>query len=426
MSESGDVRAFVVGADHRSSTALLRDRLFVDESLLPQVFARLRASGLEQGIVISTCDRTEVHGMHASPEAIVAQVRTDLAAMGNVGSEEIADQTYAMYDEAALRHIFAVAASLESQVVGEPQVLGQVKAAHRQASGCGMMGTAFESAMQAAYAAAKRVRTETEVGRRPVSIASAAALVAQELHGDLARCTALIIGLGDIGELIHEYLRTAGLQRCTMTGPAQRTEIQARRAGLTFTPFDVLEEAVAGADIVISAVGTGRRVLDEEVVSQALRRRRRRPVLLLDGGVPGDIDPSVEACDGAYLYTLDDLEQVAMKGRAERREAAEEAWAIVDEAVAAWRRGWMERGATPAVVALRGEFEAARARVLREHPNADAARATELLVNQLLHRPTHVLRGLVTERDAAAESDPERLKQLIQHLFFEQADKDGT
>jgi len=426
MSESGDVRAFVVGADHRSSTALLRDRLFVDESLMPQVFARLRAAGLEQGLVLSTCDRTEVHGMHVSPEAIVAQVRADLAAMGNVGSEEIADQTYALYDEAALRHLFAVAGSLESQVVGEPQVLGQVKAAHRQASGCGMMGAAFESAMQAAYATAKRVRTETEVGRRPVSIASAAALVAHELHGDLARCTALIIGLGDIGELIHEYLRTAGLQRCTMTGPAQRTEIQARRTGLTFTPFDALEEAVAGADIVISAVGTGRRVLDEEVVSQALRRRRRRPVLLLDGGVPGDIDPAVEACDGAYLYTLDDLEQVAMKGRAERREAAEEAWAIVDEAVAAWRRGRMERGATPAVVALRGEFEAARARVLREHPNADAARATELLVNQLLHRPTSVLRGLVTERDAAVESDPERLKRLIQHLFSEQADKDGT
>ncbi len=426
MSGSGDVRAFVVGADHRSSTALLRDRLFVDESLLPQVFGRLRASGLTQGLVLSTCDRTEVHGMHESPEEIVTHVRDDLAAMGNIGAADIVDQTYALFDDAALRHIFAVAASLESQVVGEPQVLGQVKAAHRQASACGMMGPALESAMQAAYVAAKRVRTETEVGRRPVSIASAAALVARDLHGDLARCTALIVGLGDIGELVHEHLRTAGLQRSMMTGPAQRTEVVARRLGVTFASFSDLEETIAAADIVISAVGTGRRVLDEETTERALRRRRRRPILLLDGGVPGDIDPAVEGCDGAYLYTLDDLEQVAMKGRAERREAAEDAWAIVDEAVVAWRRDRVERGASPAVVALRGTFERARADVLRENPDADAARATELLVNQLLHRPSNVLRELAREQEATGDFEPDRLKQLIQRLFFDQTDKDGS
>jgi glutamyl-tRNA reductase len=426
MNSTDDVRAFVVGADHRSSTALLRDRLFVDETLMPQVFGRLRAAGLEQALILSTCDRTEVHGVHDAPEAMVTRVRDDLAAMGNVDSGEIADQTYALYDDAALRHIFAVAASLESQIVGEPQVLGQVKAAHRQASACGMTGPVLDSVMEAAYSAAKRVRTETEVGRRPVSIASAAALIAQELHGDLARCAALIIGLGEIGELIHEYLRTAGLQRCTMTGPAQRTEIQARRAGLTFAPFSAIEEAVAGADIVISAVGTGRRILGQDTVAQALRRRRRRPILLLDGGVPGDIDPSVEDCDGAYLYTLDDLEQVAMKGRAERREAAEDAWAIIDEAVVAWRRGRVERGAAPAVVAMRQQFEAARTRVLREHPSADAARATALLVNQLLHQPTQVLRSLMSGDDSMPESDPERLKRLIQQLFCDQADKDGN
>ncbi len=426
MSGSGDVRAFVVGADHRSSTALLRDRLFVDESLLPQVFGRLRASGLTQGLVLSTCDRTEVHGMHESPEEIVTHVRDDLAAMGNIGAADIVDQTYALFDDAALRHIFAVAASLESQVVGEPQVLGQVKAAHRQASACGMMGPALESAMQAAYVAAKRVRTETEVGRRPVSIASAAALVARDLHGDLARCTALIVGLGDIGELVHEHLRTAGLQRSMMTGPAQRTEVVARRLGVTFASFSDLEETIAAADIVISAVGTGRRVLDEETTERALRRRRRRPILLLDGGVPGDIDPAVEGCDGAYLYTLDDLEQVAMKGRAERREAAEDAWAIVDEAVVAWRCDRVERGASPAVVALRGTFERARADVLHENPDADAARATELLVNQLLHRPSNVLRELAREQEATGDFEPDRLKQLIQRLFFDQTDKDGS
>ena len=426
MREANDVRVFVVGADHRSSTALLRDRLFVDEGLLPQVFARLRASGLAQGLVLSTCDRTEVHGMHAAPEEFASLVRRDLAMMGNVGPEEIADQTYALYDDAALRHIFAVAASLASQIVGEPQVLGQVKAAHRQASACGMMGPELESVLHAAYTAAKRVRSETEVGRRPVSIASAAALIAQELHGDLARCAALIVGLGEIGELIHEHLRTAGLRRCAMTGPAQRTELQARRNGLTFAPFAALEDAVSDADIVISAVGTGRRILDRDIVSQALRRRRRRPILLLDGGVPGDIDPAVEDVDDAYLYTLDDLEQVAMKGRAERREAAAEAWAIVDDAVVAWRRSRIERGATPAVVAMRRQFEAARARVLHDNPNADAARATELLINQLLHGPMHVLRGLVSEDDASAESDPEKLKRLVQRLFADEGKKNGT
>jgi len=426
MRESEELRAFIVGLDHRSSTALLRDRLFVDEAALPQVFARLRAAGLEQGLVLSTCDRTEVHGVHSTPEGIVAKIRSDMSAMANVGGDEISEQTYALYDVAALRHIFAVAASLESQVVGEPQVLGQVKAAHRQAGACGMTGPMFESIMQTAYGAAKRVRNETEVGHRPVSIASAASLVAREMHGDLARCAALIIGLGEIGELIHEHLRAAGLQRSTLTGPAQRTELQARRGGLAFAPFAALEDSVAEADIIISAVGAGRRVLDRDLVSRALRRRRRRPILLLDGGVPDEIDPNVQEADGAYLYTLDDLEQVAMKGRAERREAAADAWAIIDDAIAAWRRDRLERGATPAVVAMRRQFEAAREHVLREHPKADAARATELLVNQLLHRPTRVLRALASEDNSGTRIDAEALNRLIDKLFCGQADKDGN
>jgi glutamyl-tRNA reductase len=426
MPSGNAARIFVVGANHRSSTALLRDRLFVDEAMMPPVFDRLRGAGLSQALILSTCDRTEIQGVHSAPERAAARIREDFAAMGNVGRDEIVEQSYTLFDDAALRHMFAVASSLDSQVVGEPQVLGQVKAGHRIAADCGMVGFELEAVLQAAYGVAKRVRNETDIARRPVSIASAAAQVAQDLHGDLSHCQALLVGLGEIGDLIHEQLRTAGLRRITLTGPALRTEIQARRAGMHFSPFENLKQALAAADIVVAAVGTGRIIVDREAVEHALRQRRRRPVLLLDGGVPADIDPAVEHCDGAFLYSLDDLERVVMEGRARRLEAAEPAWRIVDDAVASWRRDQSERAAVPALVALRGQFEAAREQVLRDAPNADAGRVTQLLINRLLHRPTSRLRDLAARKDHIGTEEAEDSEDLIRRLFGDGTDDEGA
>ena len=423
-SPRGAARVFVVGSNHRSGTALLRDRLFVDETMLPRALERLRAAGIEQALILSTCDRTEIQAVGDAAENAAALVRDTFAAIGNVGQEEIREQSYTLFDDAALRHIFAVASSLDSQIIGEPQVLGQVRASHRIATECGMVGPELDAILQAAYNVAKRVRSETDIARRPVSIASVAAEIAHDLHGDIANCSALVIGLGDIGELIQEQLRLAGLREATLTGPMQRTEAAARRAGMHFVAFDDLAGALAAADIVVSTAGTGRWIVDRPMVEAALKARRRKPMLLLDVAVPADIDRAVELADGAFLYAFDDLERVAMEGRSRRQEAATDAWRIVDEALDAWHRREAEKGAIPAVVALRDYFDAARAQVLADHPGADAAQATRLLVNRLLHRPITAMRDIASSGGAQGAADAGRLEALVRHLFGHSSGKE--
>ena len=417
MSLQEAARVFVVGANHRSSTALLRDRLFVEEAMMPRVFDRLRSAGVEQAVVLSTCDRTEVQGVHDAADRAAQRVRDDFAAMANMGRDEIADQSYTLIDDAALRHIFAVASSLDSQVIGEPQVLGQVRASHRLAADCGMVGPELDAVLQAAYGVAKRVRSETDVARRPVSIASAAVQIAQDLHGDLSNSRVIVVGLGEIGELIHEQLRLAGLRHCTMTGPSERVEAVARRAGLHFAPFDDLVGALSSADIVVTALGTGRRVVDRPQVEAALKARRRKPILLIDGGVPADVDEAVEKCSDAFLYTLDDLERVAQQGRVHRQEAADAAWRIVDRGVEMWNQRQAERSVVPSLVAMRMHFESVREQVLEENPNVDAEKATRLLINRLLHNPSLVLRQIATGEEGGTGQDLGAVDRIVRRLF---------
>lgn len=406
---------FIVGATRRSSTLALRDRLFIDETAAPDFYRRLADGGVTQAIMLSTCDRVEVQGMSEAPSAAIDTVREVLAARAGEDPSEIAPQLEVMTGDDALRRIFAVAASLASQVIGESQVLGQVKEGHRLAGRHGMVGPALESLLQAAYSAAKRVRSETEIAARSVTLASGAVQVARDLHGDLSGSTGLIVGLGDVGDLVGGQLRLAGLGRTILTGPSRRTEAEARRMGCNFAPFEELEDSLADADIVVTALGTGPFLITVEAMEQALRRRKRRPVLILDGGVPADVEPAVHELDGAFVYTLDDLEQVAREGRANREAAAAEAWKIVEAEADSWRRSRAERDAVPTLVSLRNRFEEIRDEVLAADPNADADEATRRLVKRLLHRPSEALRKLAAETGDDAEKRATAL--LVARLF---------
>lgn len=406
---------FAIGATHRSSTIELRDRLFVDEGAAPALFERLVDAGIGQALILSTCDRVEIQGMADSPDAAIDSVRRIFA--GRLGEDPaaIAGQFESFTGEAAARRIFAVAASLESQVIGESQVLGQVKEGHRLAARHGMVGPDLESLMQAAYAAAKRARTETPIAERSVTLTSGAVQIARDIHGDLSDCTGLIVGLGDMGDLIGGQLRLSGLGRMSLTGLSRRSESEARRSGCHFVPFDDLDAALVEADIVVTAAGTGRYLITAEAMERALKRRRRKPVLVIDGGVPGDVDPAVDRLDGVYVYTLDDLERVAQEGRANREAAAEAAWRVVDAEVAAWSRARRERDAIPAVVALRQHFEALRQEVLAADPTLGGDEATRRLVNRLLHNPSESLRAMAAGDDLGMDAG--EVHRLVRRLF---------
>lgn len=407
----------VVGANHRSSDAALRDRLFTEEAEAPFILARLRASGLGRAVWLSTCDRIEIYAIHPRPIEAALVIGEVLAARAGMDTARLAEQLVTLTGDAAVRHIFAVACSLESRMIGEPHVLGQVKTAHRLATLDGALEADLEALFQAAYAAAKRVRTETAIAERPVSIAAAALGVAGDLHGDLGRCSGLLIGVTDIGELLVDHLRDGGLGRLAVIAePDRRAAGAARRFGCRHAAHADLDAELASADIVVAASGAGRHILNAGQVNAALRRRRRRPIFVIDAGIPREVDPAVGDLSGAFVYDLDDFERIALDGRMNREKASAEAWAIVDRAAAAFLRGRAERQAVPSVAALRRHFERVRDGVLAERNGDDAGEATRLLINRLLHNPSEALRRMAADPETWA-GDRIPAERLLAGLF---------
>jgi glutamyl-tRNA reductase len=406
-------RLLVFGVNHRSATAALRERLMIEEIDQPSVLSEIGASGVDEVVVLATCDRLEFVALSDDPEAAVAPLLRFVAERAQVTPEEMTAQSYRYFGEAALRHVFAVAASLDSQIVGEPQVLGQVKECHRLAVEAGALGAGLEAILQGAYGVAKRVRSETSVAERPVSVAAAARLVARNLHGDLGRCRCLLLGLGEMGDLMALGFKDDGLaDLVVMHASAGRAEAAAHRLRAHFRPWEELDDALAEAEIVVTAVGSGRYTVTAPIAEAALKRRRQRPILFIDSAVPGDVDPAVEELDGAFAYDLDDLEGVAREGKANRETAAIAAWQVLDEELAAFLRQRAERAAAPTVTALRRHFDAVRGQVLAEGA-LDAEAATRLLIKRLLHDPSEVLR-------AAAAGDPaagRTLERTVERLF---------
>ena len=427
-------RPLVVGANHRSSSLTVRDRLFVEDPAVPAFLQRLRRSGVEQAMVLSTCERVEVQAIHDDAVETARRITQVMAEHAELTAADLGGQLYVLTGEDAVRHIFTVTASLDSLMIGEPQILGQVKAGHRMARDAGMNGSELEALLQAAYGAAKRVRSETTIGERPVSIAAAAVRVAQDLHGDLARCTGLLVGGGDMAALVADGLLAAGLSHLTVTHPSEaRAEAAARALDCHVAPFDGLARLLADADIVLTSMGTRRHVLTADMITAALGKRRRKPVFLVDTGIPGDIEPAVNRIDEAFLYDLNDLERVAMEGRATRETEAGAAWSIIGAEVAGFLRGRAERTAVPALTRLRDHFEAARGKALSDAGN-DAEKATRLLVNRLLHGPSEAMRALARASGSGGApgtgtgegSDWEAAERVLERLFGLDAGKGPT
>ena len=408
-------RAFVIGANHQTSGLSVRDRLFVVDANVPEFLNELRQSGLRDGLLLATCDRVEVLGIHSEPEILFSSIIKTFATHAEMPEAELCDILYMREGPAAVCHLFSVTASLESLVIGEPQVFGQVKAAHRMAKDADMVHGAFEGLLQSAYGAAKRVRTETAIGERPVSIASAACGVARSLHGGLERLSVAVIGGGEMGELMARQFKDNGVKALTVShpNPARITQL-ANRLECHITPYEKLVGALAEADIVICAMGSRRYSLSVDMVRGALKARRNRPQLIIDTAIPGDVEPAVNRIDDAFLYELSDLERVALEGLTSREAESEAAKVLIEEAVADYLKDHVSRDAVPVLKQLRRHFEATQQTVLDDHSD-DAARATELLVSKLLHRPSEVLREMAVNGKTEIK-DAERLLRALFNL----------
>ncbi len=417
-------RPLVVGANHRSSSLTLRDALFVEDLLVPMFLEKLKSKGFSQAQILSTCDRVEVQAIDPTGENSAQKIIEVMAEQAEVSPSDLTGQMYQFHGDEAIRHIFAVASSLDSLIIGEPQVLGQVKDSHRLAKENGMVGSEMDALLQAAYATAKRVRTETKIGEGPVSIASATIQIAKNLHGDLSRCVALLVGGGEMGELAGDALKLANIGKLSVTHPTlPRAESLARKLECYVVDFENLETAVAEADIVLTSLNKRRHVVTFDMIKEAIKKRKRKPIFLVDTGIPGDVEPAVVELDAAFLYDLNDLEKVAMEGRASREGEAKAANEILATETSNFVKGHAAREAVPALTSLREYFELERQAVLSSaNGSKEVDEATRLLINRLLHNPSEIMRQMASQKNKgnhnpAVQGDWEQTEKIIKHLF---------
>ncbi len=409
----------VIGLNHATAPVDVRERVAFAGDALGSALAEVCAlPGVSEVALLSTCNRTELYAEAADDEAALADW---LARRSGVGADLHA-YLYRHHEADAVRHLFRVATGLDSLVLGEPQILGQVKDAWATARAAGTLGNRLDRLFQHAFTTAKRARTDTRIGANPVSVASTAVKLAQESFAALDQSTVLLIGAGETIELAARHLVQAGTRRLLVANRtlAHAQELAVRHGGYAL-PLGDLDKHLPEADVVISATASREPILHATQVDAALAARRRRPMLLLDLAVPRDIAADVALLDDVFLYTVDDLERAIEENRRSRREAADEAEAIVELQVARFREKLEASGRTEPVKRIRAHGEAARAEVLARAKQQLAAGMSpedaleflaHTLTNRLLHAPT------VAVREAAAQGDGD-LARATERLFPE-------
>jgi len=411
----------VVGLNHGSAPVELRERLAVAESRLPAALADLLArTGLGEALLLATCNRVEVWGVEQGADAATA-VTGWLAAQGEAPPAELAGLLYVRRGLEALAHMASVAAGLDSMVVGEPQILGQVKAAHAAASAQGAIGSVLGDAVGQALRIAKRVRTETEVGRGAVSVSYAAVELARKIFGDLRERTVILLGAGEMGGLAARHLADLGVSRLVITSrTTERAEAIARETGGKAVPFEDFPRHAAAADILICAA-TAPGILVTQAHVTAWIASRPRPLFIIDLGVPRNVDRAASRVADVYLYDIDDLQGVVDANRRAREREVERARALVADAVARVGQATAARTAAPTIRSLRAKLEEIRqaevertvARLGERGPEVRAAldAMTTTLVNKILHGPIEQLKA------AQAAPGGARLRALVRELF---------
>jgi len=410
------------GANHRSAPLALRERLVVPESDLGETVRRLiAAADLTEALILSTCNRTEILA-HAPAAGGVEKIREFVHRTSGVALEDLDRHCYLHADRAAVRHLFRVAASLDSMMVGEPQILGQVKEAYAVAQAAGGLSGLLGPLMQRAFSVAKRVRSETGIARSPVSIAHAAAARAREIFGDLGRSHVLIVGAGKMARLAAQHVVSGGVGSVTVVNRAwQRGQALAEELGGEALSWERLGTSLERADVVIVSTAAPHHVITRDDALRLARQRRGRPIFFIDIAVPRNVDPRANELDNVYVHDLDDLRGVADAGLRERQQEAAEAEAIVDREAERFSDGLEAPDIAPLVVALRERLQAVGAAEFERHRSRLGAltpeqeRALEdlraALMNKMLHPPMQALKR------AAAEPGGERLIELLRAAF---------
>ncbi len=410
---------FVVGLSYRTSPVALREKLAIPSAELSDAIARLKTElALDEALLVATCNRVEVYGVASDPSA-PARAKGWLEKPLGVGA--LNGHTYERSGKDAVRHVFRVASSLDSMVVGEPQILGQVKEAYAAAHGVGGLGTLLDRCFARAFAVAKRVRNETGIASGAVSVSSIACDLALGIFGDLQGKRVLLVGAGKMGESAAKHLAKQGAKLFVLNRSRERAvELAAACAGEP-RGMNELESELALADVAIASTSSDRFVITADLMKAVMRTRRHRNIFLIDIAVPRDVDPRVADMDGVFLYDVDDLGKVAQENMAARKREADAAEKIVESETRDFEEWRKQQDLKPLIIGIRqhvhgmltAELEKTLPRLTgdREKDKAALERMLEAMVNKVVHHPVAEVkraseRGEVEVVNAAARLFP--------------------
>ena len=409
----------LVGLSHKTAPVEIRERLaFSNDALRSALTSLVDRRRVNEAMILSTCNRVEV--VAESPDDRL--IRDFICEFHQISHDSVSTHLYSYRNVEAIRHVFRVTASLDSMVIGEPQILGQVKEAFRIAMDAGTVGMHLSALMNRAFAVAKKVRSETGISQSAVSVSYAAVELARKIFGDLSGKTVMIIGASKMGELAAKHLRRAGASSVLVTN---RTFERAVELAKVFegaaVPFEHFTDHMTGADIVITSTGAPHFIIGRNLAEQVIHRRKNKPIFFIDIAVPRDIDPAVNQIDNAFLYDIDDLQQVIDANLKERFKEAMRAEQIVDDEVEAFCLKMQTRDVVPTIVQLRESLEKVRRDEIernRRHlkdlsPEQQAAvdQITKSIVNKILHPPIEQLKQMAHDPQGAD------LAELIRKIF---------
>ncbi len=404
---------YLVGLNHKTAGVDIRER-FALTGCDPHALGLItEIDGINEAMVLSTCNRVEFLVVGDSDQGIPDQIRQFWSRQCCQPQRDLLDHTYCHFGAAAVDHLFTVASSLDSMILGEPQILGQLKTAYRHAVENGSAKVIVNRLLHKAFSVAKRVRTETAIASSAVSISYAAVELARKIFTDLSNHRALLIGAGEMAELAATHLLSAGVRDFTVVNRTlAKGEELARQFGGRAMPFEELHQALLETDIVITSTGSPTAIIKARDMKEVLRKRRHKPIFFIDIAVPRDIDPDINGLDNVYLYDIDDLKDVVEENLAGRQQEAQKAKGIVVEEVATFMRWRDSLALQPTIVALLDQGESIARRELRKSikqlgPNPDPQmvavleRLAKSLCHKIYHEPISYLKRRSQEEGSA-------------------------
>jgi glutamyl-tRNA reductase len=420
--EQTSMAVVVVGLNHTTAPVAVRERLAFSDATLAEALAHFRPPEVQELVILSTCNRVELYMQTNDVDASVASAVAFVAACHAVPPTQFTPHLYQLSDLEAVRHLFRVAASLDSLVLGEPQILGQVKASYLAAHAAGRTGLILAHLFERALRVAKAIRTETGISDHAVSVSYAAVELAKKIFESLQQRTVMVLGAGDTAALAARHLVSQGVSSVFIANrTSERAVYLAQALQAKAIPWEAFPEHLAYTDIVVSSTSAPHPIIEPAMVREAMRARRSRPMFFIDIAVPRDVDPAVNTLENVFLYDIDDLQNVVQENRRERQREALAAEEFVWQEVRQFEQWLAVRDAVPTIVALRQQAEAMRQQELEkalhkfgpldERQRRVLEALTCGIVNKLLHAPT------VSLKRASQEGQVRDAVHLVRHLF---------